>query len=536
VQVIDHLQRQPLIPSPPRRGEYYQYLGKAPLKILALGLFTLSLGSIYGIWAVFSRAPIWYVFLATLIIMVPWSVYIIVLQTFRPRVTWESHQMVIQAGGYMLKHSVDVFLPTCGESPAVIRNTLYHILRMRWTGPFNVYVLDDGDSSVIKDLAAGFHVHYLVRNDRPAWLKSGNMNNGLAHSNGEFIAVFDADFAPAPEFLTETVPYMLYSDLGILQTAQYFDVRISETRNWVQQLSGSIQDMFFCWAQPARNSADAAMCVGTNVLYRRTALEATGGFPKVDGGEDVITGLEMYREGYRTLYVPLALAKGVCPDTFESAINQQYRWGRSSMMMFIPGNPHNEAFMKAPLTLRQKMVFYSGALYYTQSILALFLGVALSLVMFWDYPYAVRPGNYLPIAPALLGMFALPMIIRGWRPSVLRLIMVYSVAHLLAAVDVVRKTGGHWVPTGAKSKGKVPVTAGHVLRTWIVVTQGGMWIALFRDVPLYGWANYYPAVLCTLFQTVILLPLLLPGYGTIGQFTLLPHLFQKYRTYRKSIG
>ena len=318
--------------------------------------------------------------------------------------------------------------------------------------------------------------------------------------------MFDADFAPAPEFLTETIPYMLYDNLGILQTAQYFDVRIDNTRNWVQQLSGTIQDMFFCWAQPARNAADAAMCVGTNVVYRRTALEAIDGFPLVDGGgEDVITGLNMYREGYRTLYVPLVLAKGVCPDTFEAAINQQYRWGNSSLMMFTPNNPHHEAFTKAPLTFKQKMVFYSGAMYYTQSILTLFLGVGLSLVMFWVYPYAVRPGNYLPIAPALLGMFALPVIIRGWRPSVLRLTIVYAVAHLLAAIDVIRGTGDHWVPTGAKSKGKVSVRAGYIIRTWVIVNsrcyvgssiQGYPLVRMGELLPcgaLHPLPNCYPA-------------------------------------------
>jgi cellulose synthase (UDP-forming) len=525
------LERPQFVPSPPRRGEYYQYLGKAPLRVFALVLFLLSCGSVYGIWAVFTRSPVWYPFLITLVVMVPWSAYIVVLQTYRPRVTMESHLMVLQAGAYMLKHSVDVFLPVCGEEPAIIRNTIYHVKRMNWDGALNIYVLDDAHSDVIEGLAAGFGVNYLTREGN-SWKKSGNMNNGLAHSSGEFVVVFDADFAPAPEFLTETIPYMLYENLGIVQTAQYFDVGIGETRNWVQQFSGSIQDMFFCWAQPARNAADAAMCVGTNVVYRRTALDAVDGFPRVDGGEDVVTGLDMYCEGYRTLYVPLVLAKGVCPDTFDAAINQQYRWGRSSMMMFGGRNPHSGAFRKCPLSLKQKMVFWSGALYYTQSVLVLVLGVAPSIVMFWFFPWAVRPGNYLPIAPAMLGMFALPTIIRGWRPSVLRLIIVYSVAHTLAAIDVIKGGGGHWVPTGSKSRGKVPARAGFIIRLWIILTQGAMWVALFKDVPTYGFANYYPAVLCTMFQTIILVPLLFPGYGTIAQTSLLPHLFRQHRERR----
>lgn len=527
---VDPYQRALVIPSPPRRSEYYQYLGKQPLRITALILFILSGGSVYGLWAVFSRAPTWYPFLAMFVIMVPWSVYVVILQMYRPRVTWESHHTVVTAGAHMLRHSVDVFVPVCGEDHAIIRNTLYHVCRMHWPGELTVYLLDDSHSDVLRDLAAGFGVRYLRRKDRPKWKKSGNLNNGLAHSDGEFIVVFDADFAPAPEFLTETLPYMLYSDLGILQTAQYFDVGKFETRNWIQQFSGAVQDMFFCWAQPARNSADAAMCVGTNVVYRRAALAATDGFPLVDGGEDVITGLDLYSKGYRTLYVPLALAKGVCPDTFDAVINQQYRWAHSSMLMFGGQNAYARSFRNSPLSLKQRIVFWSGALYYTQSVLALVIAVLPSLVMLWAFPYAIYPGNYLPIAPAMLGMLALPAIIRGWRPATLRIVMVYSVAHLLAVIDVARGDGGSWVPTGAKSSGRVPVRAGIIIRTWVFTTQMAMWVAIFKDLPAYGgWANYWCTVPLTLYQTVILFPLLLPGYGTIAQASLLPHLIRAQR-------
>jgi cellulose synthase (UDP-forming) len=523
------LERETILPSPPRRSEYYQYLGKAPLRILALVLFILSMGSVYGIWAVFSRGPEWYPFLIMLVVMVPWSIYVVLLQTYRPRVTWKSHQMVRQAGAYMLKHSVDVFVCVCGEEPAVIRNTLYHCLRMNWPGTLNVYVLDDGHSDVIRDLAAGFDVSYLRRYDRPLHKKSGNLNNGLRNSNGEFIAVFDADFAPAPEFLTETLPYMLYDNIGIIQTAQYFDVSTEGTRNWIQRLSGSVQDMFFCWAQPARNAADAAMCVGTNVVYRRAALDACDGFPRVDGGEDVVTGLDMYTEGWRTLYVPLVVAKGVCPDTFDAAINQQYRWARSSMAMFAGKNAHAESLRRAPLSLKQRMVFWSGALYYMQSILVLILAVLPTIVMLWAYPWAITPTNYIPILPAMLGVFALPMIIRGWRPATLRIIVVYSVAHLLAAIDVFTGGYGHWIPTGAKVKSRIPARAAAILRWWIILSQLAMWIAIFRDVPIYGLENYWATIALTVMQTWLLLPLLLPGFGTIGQFSQLPHLFRRHR-------
>jgi cellulose synthase (UDP-forming) len=528
--------KEVVIPRPPGKSEYYYYLGKQPLRLLSIFMFCLSLGSVYGIWAIFSLTPILYPLLLTLLVLIPWSAYVILLATIRPRVTYESHEQVKAAGPYMLKTSVDVFVPVLGEDLAIIRNTLHHVSQMKWPGTLNVYCLDDGDSEEVKHLAEEYCAHYLVRDNRPLHLKSGNLNNGLLHSSGEFVVVFDADFAPAEDFLLETVPYMLYQNMGIVQTPQYFDIRLDETRNWIQQLSGSLQDVFSCWAQPARNTSDSAMCIGTNAVYRRKALDAIGGFPKVDaGGEDVITGLDMYAKGYRTIFLPVILAKGVCPDSFNTTISQQHRWSLTSMKMFIGKNPYSHSFWQAPLKFSQRLVYWSAGVYYMQSILVLITSVLPSIIMLWMFPALVTPWVYLPIAPAMLGMFALPLIIRGWRPSTVRLITVYSVAHLLAAIDMVKGRSVGWQASGTKRKSSdLSYKAGWTLRIWVIVTQGLQLIALFHDVPIYGLSNYWVAIVLCLFQAIILFPLLLPGYGTIAQPALMPHLVKRYLWYVRS--
>jgi cellulose synthase (UDP-forming) len=521
-----------IIPSPPRKDEYYKYLAKQPLRILSVVLFVLSMGVVYGI---LSLGLVWYPFLLLLVVLIPWTVYIIVLATYRPRITWESHEKVKAVGAFMLSKSVDIFIPVCGEDLLIIENTLRNVTAIKYPGRLRIYVLDDGNSPDVKAIAAKYAANYRVRLDRPAHKKSGNLNYGLSHSDAEFVVVFDADFAPAPDFLLELMPYMLYDNIGIVQSTQYFDVKMRQTRNWIQQLSGSMQDMFFCWAQPARNTADASMCVGTNVIYRRSALKAIGGFPRVDaGGEDIVTGLDMYTAGYRTLYVPLNLAKGVCPDNFNSAVNQQYRWALSTMRLFVGKNVYSKSLKEAPLSMGQRIVFWSGILYYAQSIMVLIIAVVPSIIMLWFYPYLVGIGNYLPIAPALVGMFALPLIIRGWRLSSLRIIVVYSVAHLLAAIDTFRGTKLNWVSSGSQvSAGSVPRRAGWVVRLWVLGSQVATWAGIIVGLPVYSWATYWPAVVLTAFQTIVLFPLLLPNYGVVAQPTLLPHFARKrYRAWK----
>jgi len=112
----------------------------------------------------------------------------------------------------------------------------------------------------------------------------------------------------------------------------------------------------------------------------------------------------------------------------------------------------------------QRISFLSCTFYYLQSVLALITAVMPSLVMIWCFPNQVDPRNYCPLAPAMLGMFAMPVMIRGWRPPILRLVMIYSVAHLLAITDSLRGSAAAWVPTGGSGhRNPTPVMAGRVL-------------------------------------------------------------------------
>jgi cellulose synthase (UDP-forming) len=77
--------------------------------------------------------------------------------------------------------------------------------------------------------------------------------------------------------------------------------------------------------QPSRDRSNAAICVGTCALYRRAALERSGGFARIGHSEDVHTGVNLVKVGYRVRYVPAVVGKGICPDTFNQFVTQQYR-------------------------------------------------------------------------------------------------------------------------------------------------------------------------------------------------------------------
>src|SRR3984893_6345721 len=136
--------------------------------------------------------------------------------------------------------------------------------------------------------------------------KAGNLTHALGVSSGDFIAVIDADFAVRPEFLYETMPYFYDAKVGIVQTAQYYDVS-DRSFSYIQRYAGTLQEIFFRFIQPARDRYTAAICAGTNLVYRRAAVMAAGGFAWVPIGEDVHSGGELWWGGDQTPHPPLVL-------------------------------------------------------------------------------------------------------------------------------------------------------------------------------------------------------------------------------------
>src|SRR6185436_10326028 len=98
--------------------------------------------------------------------------------------------------------SVDVFLPICGEDMEMLRNTWKHVAALSYANK-HVYVLDDSrtEGAEHERMAQEFGFIYLIRPNRGWMKKAGNLRYGFEHSSGQFIAVFDADFAPHPDFI-----------------------------------------------------------------------------------------------------------------------------------------------------------------------------------------------------------------------------------------------------------------------------------------------------------------------------------------------
>ena len=496
------------LPQPPDRREKYSYFGR-PRRGAFAWLLIASAGVLYGYVHVAQRAwlvtPLMWLLL---MVMVPPVAVNFWLRVGRPRLTLAEHQAKVAA--YTEQgETVDVFLPSCGEPLAVLENTFSYVSQLRWRGLKTVYVLDDSARESVRDLAGRYGFRYVVRPNRGELKKAGNLLHALDISDGDFIVVIDADFAVRPEFLHETMPYFSEAKVGIVQTAQYFDVA-NPSLSYIQRYAGTLQEIFFRFIQPARDRYKAAICAGTNLVYRRASVIAAGGFARVPIGEDVHSGMKLWWAGYETRYLPLCLAKGIAPTDFASLANQQARWCRSSLLLMV-----DKHFQEAPFSWKQRAAFWAAFLYYMSSAALLLTGPFPALTMVWFYPQRIYPHNYLPLLPAMAAtLFVFPLLSRGWRPTIFRVCVINSCCHVYAVWYAIRGRVAEWVPTGASPDGgRVPVAVNRILCSWIVIVLVLLWSGLALRVRQYGWHPYWATEVLAGVQLYMLAPLLTPSKG-----------------------
>jgi cellulose synthase/poly-beta-1,6-N-acetylglucosamine synthase-like glycosyltransferase len=443
--------------------------------------------------------------LIPLVIATNGMVVSLVTSVQRRRDTLAGHRRRVESYRPVDPPSVDVFLPSAGEDLAVLANTFFHVSRLEWPGQISVYVLDDSARESVRDLAWEYGFDYLTRPNRGYLKKAGNLRFGYENSSGDFIAIFDADFVPRTDYLVQLMPYTTDEDVAIVQSPQFFDTH--PRMNWVQFAAGATQILFYRWVQPARDRSDAAICVGTCAIYRRSALELSGGFAQIGHSEDVHTGVNLMRAGFRVRYVPIVVSKGLCPDTLDQFANQQYRWCTGSMSLLF-----SRAFHSFPLTRMQRLCFWSGFLYYIDTAINVFVVSIPPILMAVLAPEAVSVNNYLFVFLAVIVRMSLvPVITMGSESmtGLTRIQSTYSFAHALALFDVIRGRTDSWQATGVKGGTPTARRVRRLMMTWCILVQVLMWGTCLWRAPEHGWYDFMPMMAFAALNLAITYPMML---------------------------
>jgi cellulose synthase/poly-beta-1,6-N-acetylglucosamine synthase-like glycosyltransferase len=225
--------------------------------------------------------------------------------------------------------SVSVHLPLFNEE-RVAERLLMSCIRLDYpSDKLQIVVVDDSNDKTTS-IARSFEIKYpnvvklIHRRDRSGF-KAGALQVALEGSTSELIAIFDADYVPAEDFLRQIVPYLYVDDkIAFVQSrSTYLDGQFS----WIAKAMSLEIDIVGRVSQRARFAANLmAHFSGTCGVFRRKAIESVGGWSADTLAEDLDLSIRLYLRGWRYLYVPNVTVPGEIPYSFDALRHQQYRW------------------------------------------------------------------------------------------------------------------------------------------------------------------------------------------------------------------
>lgn len=346
---------------------------------------------------------------------------------------------------------VDVLITAYGEALEKIEATARAARDLQ--GEHRTWILDDGSSDEVRDLAARVGVRY-IRRLTSSGAKAGNINHALSLTKGDLFVILDADFVPKPMFLHETVPFFVDEKVAFVQTPQTYGNLV----NLVSRGAGYMQAVFYRFIQPGRNRFNAAFCVGTNVIYRRSAVDEIGGIVTDSKSEDVWTSIHLHERGWKSIYIPMTLAVGDAPETIEAYSKQQLRWATGGFEILLTHNPFSP---KRRLTIDQRLQYMVTATHYLTGIAPLLLILVPPLEIFFD----LRPMNlHISVLQWLLfysGFYVMQIVLAfftlgSFRYEVLMLATVSFPIYVKALLNVISGKDVAWHVTGRKGVPKSP--------------------------------------------------------------------------------
>lgn len=194
-----------------------------------------------------------------------------------------------------------------------------------------IHVLDDSTDETI-DLVAekvaeykalGFNIEQIQREKRQGY-KAGALKDGTVLANGEFLAIFDADFVPDPDFLRQTIPHFQDEGIGVVQTRWE---HINQDYSLITKLQALQLNVHFTVEQVGRMKGGHLLQFnGTAGIWRKAAIEAGGGWEADTLTEDLDLSIRTQLAGYRIKFLERIGSPSELPIEMNSFKSQQHRW------------------------------------------------------------------------------------------------------------------------------------------------------------------------------------------------------------------
>ncbi|MCB0640276.1 MAG: glycosyltransferase, partial [Phaeodactylibacter sp.] len=284
---------------------------------------------------------------------------------------------------------------------------------------FEIHVLDDSTDETIEITrrkveqyqAKGFQIQQIRRKDRKGY-KAGALKDAMQYANGDFIAIFDADFLPRRNFLKATIPHFSNEKVGVVQTRWE---HINQNYSLITRLQALQLNVHFTIEQQGRKAANCMLQFnGTAGVWRREAIESAGGWQSDTLTEDFDLSYRAQLAGWRIQMLPDLVAPAELPDTLPAYRRQQRRWAMGTVQVL---RKLGRALLSAdrPIPVRLLALLTLAGYLVHPVMLALLLGAPLLLIWPPVFPAGLSLLTLAPLCPPILYAVGLCRVEPGWR-------------------------------------------------------------------------------------------------------------------------
>lgn len=300
-------------------------------------------------------------------------------------------------------YPVAVIVPTYGESASMVRRTLVSVLEQDWPESALVIVVsDDGASDDMAAMTLSLSKDYpaaTIRYHRPpphgsperrGNAKAGNLNSALDLLDNEYpdikyVETRDADDEVVHSRFIRRALAPLLDDQRVAFVQTIKDARVSYGDPFNNR-----ELLFYRGVMHGRHSANAVFPCGSGVIWRRQALDDIGGFPSWNIVEDLQSGVEALKRGWRGVYVSIVGARAQhAPEDLANLCKQRGTWALDTMRLLIWRRLDG-------MCLRQKLHFLDMALFYCQGfpMLVLYI-ISMVYILLGTQPLRAPTGVYM---------------------------------------------------------------------------------------------------------------------------------------------
>lgn len=258
-----------------------------------------------------------------------------------------------------------------GEPLSMFEKTLAACRNIRY--PHCTYLLDDTRDPALREVAERNGAVWLELVGLPG-AKAGKVNKALELTTEDFILILDPDHIPFPEFLDHTLGYFEDEKTGFVQVSQAY---YNQYRSFTAKGAAEQTYTFYGPTQMGLYGLGSSVAIGANCTFRRKALESIGGHG-IGLAEDLITSIRIHSKGWKSVYNPVVVSRGLVPEDFGSFCKQQLKWARGVFEVGFVEMP--KLFGK--LSFFQKLSYLTIGTYYLVGVTSFFFSILPFLFFF----------------------------------------------------------------------------------------------------------------------------------------------------------